>query len=59
MNLVARLASVGLALAAAALVCAWGGVRARRRVRQRIIAMTEPERPLIIARWTVSADGAS
>ena len=97
-----------LALAAAALVCAWGGVRARRRVRQRIIAMTEPEgpsqnamdlqsrsdrlgvgpssgsagaggglqrppresqgasqfamhleRPLIIVRWTVSADGAS
>lgn len=52
-----------LALAASALVCAWAGIRSRRRYRQRLMALDDdvpraPERlpPLdvVLARWTVT-----
>ncbi len=53
-----------LALGAAGLMCAWAGIRSRRRYRQRLHALDDDERvpeerrapPLdvVLARWTVS-----
>ena len=51
-----------LALASAALVCAWAGIRARRRVRQRMAALDDdlwtlprlgPPADVVLRRWTV------
>jgi hypothetical protein len=52
-----------LALAVAALVCAWAGVRARRRVRERMAVLEDDDsvaprpwgaaRNVALARWTV------